>query len=248
MNTVRLLSIGLAVAAGLLLVSGSLGFSSTTADRAISVDVADDESAFIGYNTTDKSEIESGETIDIVDISNRFAQEINVRAVDIESGKSEVKFDDTTHPTISSGETGTVRADVTNCRPAAEAEVTATVTVTGNTVSATVEGDSETIERSFTVTCAKGNSSSQNSSNRRELVEYTGNGGAKITGGQSRNATVTYVDTDGNEQTQTGEFSPNKNLKNQLEKETKAKNGIICVELSGSHYDNPDLNNPCEKN
>ncbi len=236
MNTVRLLSIGLAVAAGLLLVSGSLGFSSTTADRAISVDVADDESAFIGYNTTDKSEIESGETIEIVDISNRFAQEVEVTDVGIVTDDNDIQFGPPEYPTISSGEAGRVRADVTSCRPAAEAEVTATVTVTGDTVSATVEGDSETIERSFTVTCAAGNSSSQNSSNQRELVEYTGNGDAKITGGQSRNATVTYVDTDGNEQTQTGEFKPNKNLKNQVKENTGNIDAIACVEIDGTHY------------
>lgn len=149
MNRTKALSLVLLLIASMGLVSGSFGFTSVSAERGVSVQVVDDESAFVGYQSSDLT-VRDSETIDLVTVTNRFADNIDVMDVTISDGSFTIS--DPTMPTaISPGERGTIQATV-DCIPHETQEIEVTVTVNGSGVTAQLFGDTET--REFTLTCA----------------------------------------------------------------------------------------------
>lgn len=249
MNKLRILSVGLAITAAFVLVSGSLGFTSTAVDRGVSVAVADDSQAFVGYesnkdlgglNATEDHEVE------LVQIENRLGQDVHVTEVILESGDDHVvDFEDIKKPQISTGHEEWITAELQQCTPGDGTEVFVTVTVKGDSVEATLFGDSdrETVERSFTVTCEEESNNGAKGNSGNKLVKYNGQGGAQIKADGPRRATVRYVDTDGKYRSESGMFESNQNLKNQLDRKTRNQNPICSVTVDGDNYPN---DNPCE--
>lgn len=178
MNTIRILSLGLAITAALFLVSGTLGFTSTTADRGVSVTVADDEDAFVGYNPTDVRGAREDNEIEIFTIQNRFNQNISVIDVRLHDRQSDVALAVGDLPTdIRPGDPAEVRATLTECQlpPNKTASIETTVEIRGESVEATLFGESEstTVERSFSISCATGSDNrkkgkSKNKDNNRD--------------------------------------------------------------------------------
>lgn len=247
MNTLRLLSLGLAITAALLLVSGSLGFTSTTADRGVSVDVTDDEDAFVGYDTGDESGAQSGTTLTLVDVTNRFDQNVAVSDIEITlESEDSVEFGEVDTPeTIAPGESKPVTAELTQCTPDEQTDVAATVTVEGESVEATLFGDSdsETIERSFEIRCA--------SPEEQASISFTagnGNGPAKITGvptGTAVEATVLYENKSGHVLQERGEFVAGHPLKTQVDGTAKGRNTILCAKIGGQTHEKQGREEAC---
>jgi hypothetical protein len=206
MNTLRLLSLGLAVAAALLLVSGSLGFTSTAADRDISVTTADDDSAYVGYEPAPDSW--SGSIIaladktehSLVEVDNRLDSALEV--TDVRSESTHIDVEPTKKPSdIGPGTSGTIRGQLT-CDEALIAieRVGVTVTVEATSVEAKIDGDERS--REFTAVCLN---------NPFDHLEYTHQGssaastattasraaGERVTPGDSVQAVLTISNENG---------------------------------------------------
>jgi hypothetical protein len=154
MNVLRTTSLVLALVAAMLLVSGTLGFSSVTADRGTHVNVADDDSAYVGYDTSAIGDVESGDTVDLVDVTNRFTEgtDLQVTNADIEVTSGDIEISEANLPdTIPVGESRTITGEVSECSPGASATVQVTINVEGTDVQAEVFGDVE--YREFEIDC-----------------------------------------------------------------------------------------------
>jgi hypothetical protein len=206
MNTLRLLSLSLAVAAALLLVSGSFGFTSTTADRGVSVTTADDDSAYVGYEPTPKSWF--GTVIALADktehslvrVDNRLSSSLEV--TDIRSESTYIDVEPTKKPSdIRPGTSETIRGQL-SCDEALIAieRVGVTVTVEATSVEAKIDGDKRS--REFTAVCLN---------NPFDHLEYTHHGssgvstattasrpaGERVTAGDSVEAVLTISNENG---------------------------------------------------
>lgn len=142
---------------GLIVESG--GFTAVSGDRRVSIDVENEESAYVGYQSSDLTDVENGTGIVLVTITNQLPDDIDVTDVTIEAGGFTIS--DLTTPTgISPGHTGTVRGTV-ECTPGETQEIELSVTVSGSDVTVRLAGDTAT--RKFRITCAskkvKGNMS-----------------------------------------------------------------------------------------
>jgi hypothetical protein len=145
MSKLAAASLALAVVATATLAFGTGGFTSSAADRGVSVDVASDGNALVGYHT-DSVTATSGETVPLVTIRNRLSSPVTVSGVSVEAGSFDVDVVD--KPTLGSGERGAITGEVT-CTPGDEEAIAVTVTVTGGGVSASIDGAT----REFTVAC-----------------------------------------------------------------------------------------------
>jgi hypothetical protein len=157
MNALRTASVGLAIVAGLLVLSGSLAFSSATAERSVSVDVVNDNQAFIGYESNDIQNLNASKTDEVtaVEIENRFSQDVRVTDLTLASTSDSVQLSNPDQPDIQSGHSESIRATVERCEPGASATVSVTVTVSGDGIKAQLSDGGET--RSFEVSCADEN-------------------------------------------------------------------------------------------
>lgn len=150
MRKLRAASVALLVVASTGLLFGSMGFSSVAADRGVSVAVADDDSALVGYDSEDLT-VTDGERVDLVTVENRLASGASVANVSAASSNPEIRVSDFETPTLGTGDVGAVRAAV-DCEPGAETTLTVSVTVEADGVTAAISGDTTT--RSFEVSCA----------------------------------------------------------------------------------------------
>jgi hypothetical protein len=157
MNTLRILGLSLAVVAGMLLISGALGFSSTTADRNVSVAVVEDDEAFVGYDEVPHAQSDFIISVvgepehSLVEIENRFASPIEITDVESESDNVEVELTD--KPTsVEAGSSLSITGRLT-CSDTfiAIEQVGITVKVEAPSVEAELGG--ETSSREFTVLC-----------------------------------------------------------------------------------------------
>ena len=131
------------------LVFGSFGFTNASVERGVSVQVTNDDHAFVGYQSSDLT-VEDGETIDLVTVENRFSHSVDVTDITIDDGTFTISSP--TQPTnIHPGENGTVRGTV-GCTPNETQKIGLAVTLKGSGVTAQIFGDTET--RDFTLTCA----------------------------------------------------------------------------------------------
>lgn len=153
MNRLRTLSLVLAAVAAATLLFGSSGFTSTAADRDVSVTVAEDHDAYVGYQTTDEWNVTAGDTIELVGVTNRFsAGEIDIDVGDISTESGDVSITHSSTPSVPVGESGPVTGTVEQCSSGETDTVQVTLEIDGPGVSAEVAGS--TASREFEVTCA----------------------------------------------------------------------------------------------
>ena len=170
MNGRKFLSLLIASVAVLSLAFGSGAFTSVSAERGVSVSVVDDENAFVGYATSDRT-VSDGDRVTLVTVTNRMPGELTVTNVDISAGS--MSFSNVNQPTMGVGETGAIAGDV-SCSAGSSEPVHVTVTVSGTGVWAKIFSDSDTKEREFEVTCEAPQANSINS------VEFKGAGQVRI--------------------------------------------------------------------
>jgi len=148
MNKLRVASVALLVVASTGLLFGSMGFSSVAADRGVSVAVADDDSALVGYDS-DTVDVNGKERVDLVTVTNRLSSEASVTNVTV-STADDVEVTDVAKPTLGPGEAKSIAADV-HCPGNRSVDVTVSVTVEAEGVTAAISGDTTT--RSFELDC-----------------------------------------------------------------------------------------------
>lgn len=149
MSKIKTLSLILFFVACTGLVFGSAGYTSASADRNVSVQVTNDDHAFIGYQSSDLA-VEENETIDLVTVENRFSHSVDVTDITIDDGSFTIS--NPTQPiNIHPGEHKTIRGTV-ECIQNETQKIELTVTLKGSSVTAQIFGDTET--REFTLTCA----------------------------------------------------------------------------------------------
>lgn len=187
MGRIRTLSIVLALLAATGLLVGSMGVTSVDAERGVSVAVADDDGAYVGYESSDMT-VADGERVELVTVTNRLHGDLTVE--DVEISANSTSFTDPTHPTMGSGESGTIEADVA-CDGGSTDTVQVTVTVSGSGVWAKIFGDSESQDREFDVTCV------DPSASRIDGVDFKGAGPVRIDAPSAGEIDLVYWTTEG---------------------------------------------------
>jgi len=148
MNKIKASALVLLLLTGSGVMFGSSGFTGVSADRSVSVEVANDNHAFVGYQSADRT-VQDNTTIALVTVENRFSNSVDVSNVTIKKGGSIIR--NLRIPTdIPSGDSDTVQATV-YCTSNTTQEIELTVTVTRGSVTAQLSGDTET--RDFNITC-----------------------------------------------------------------------------------------------
>jgi hypothetical protein len=191
MNKLKLASIVLAAVASTGLVFGSVGFSAVAADRGVSVSVASDEHALVGYES-DRIEVEGTETRDLVTVKNRLGTDANVTNAEVSVDSDVATVENVTQPPVPVGQSANVSAEI-SCKADAEPTVTVSVTVVGEGVTAEIDG--ETSHRTFTLDCTL--PTETNGETDAGDVEFSGNGNVHFDGWSQENLTVTYWTADG---------------------------------------------------
>lgn len=237
MTKLKLASVALLVVATTGLLFGSMGFSSVAADRGVSVAVASDDTALVGYDTHDQN-ITGDERVELVTVENRLSSSASVTNVTVETDNPAVRVSDPSKPTIGTGQDRLVKADI-DCDPGASANVTVSVTVEGEGVTAAISGDTET--RTFEVRCTEVDTHEGD-------VRFSGNGNVHFDGWSQENLTVTYWTADGtgngagssNTFTEHGSVSvdTSNNLKNSLGESGQTRFAAVYVEEANKTYFN----------
>lgn len=189
MNVLKALAVVLAIAAAGSLVVGTMGFSTVSAERGIGVDIVDDTGALVGYTTEDETDVLGGDTIGIVDVTNRAGSyDLAVTDVTVDTDPdSSVTIAAIEKPSsIEPGTEGLIEGAVGECRPGETATVSVTVTVEGTGFGAKLFGDTDT--RQFTIDCA---------SVSADEVVYFGGGNAEIDRPVDGDLEVTVAAIDG---------------------------------------------------
>lgn len=153
---------------------GSGGFTTVSGERGASIDIVNDESAYVGYQSSDLT-VQNGKTIDLVIITNRAPDNIDVTDITIEDGDFTIT-DPTTPTDISPGENGTIRGTAV-CTPSETQAIRLSVTVNGSDVTAQLAGDTKT--RNFTLTCASGEED-RTSTGTLHDARYNGGGNFEV--------------------------------------------------------------------
>lgn len=149
MNKIRTLTLALLIIVSPGFVLGSFGFTSVSAERGVSVQVVNDDRAYVGYQSSDLT-VRDGETVDLVEVKNRFTNTIDIGDITIEDGN--FRISNLNPPTnIPPGERRDIRGTV-ECTPNETQKIGLTVTLKGSGVTAQIFGDTET--REFTLRCA----------------------------------------------------------------------------------------------
>lgn len=111
----RRVALVLALAVSVSLAVGASGFSALSADRTISVAVADDEEAFLALDVPSELEFDNGRHDGVVIIEfvgNNFPEPLELNITISDPRGSPVKLDQETPDTLGSGETATVTVDL----------------------------------------------------------------------------------------------------------------------------------------
>lgn len=152
----RIVLVGL-LAACLLVVVSSGAFSSTEADRNVTVNVANEEDAYMSLDYSGGGDVEEGDTESVLTVTNLFMESVEV-SLETESsaeGNATKPIVNTPASSIDSGGSTSLEAEF-GCKPGGTgnnhlATVTVTnVTFTGDNVSASTE-EERTVE--FDVDC-----------------------------------------------------------------------------------------------
>jgi hypothetical protein len=162
MNTLRLLSLVLAATALILLVSGTLGFDTTTADRELEVETVPDDEAYVGYEQAPKDIFfgkfddtiitYSGKRVPLVEVTNRFTSSFDVTNVAADTERISIQHAD--EPTgVGPGESATIEGE-TRCDDAflvTKEYVGVSVTVEATDTRAELDGDA--VQRKAKIIC-----------------------------------------------------------------------------------------------
>jgi hypothetical protein len=138
-------------ALALLVVTGTGGLSTVTADRTAEVAVVPDDRAYLGVQTTDRSLVTGTHAVGIVDLRNRFGADLT--DVDVT-----LRGDDATPPLVvqdvdEPGSLGSGHSDTVTATVACDAGNTTTTETWTVSVTASGDGVSVALERPITVTC-----------------------------------------------------------------------------------------------
>jgi hypothetical protein len=167
---------------------GTGAFSSVEAERGVSMDVVDDSKAFVGYRSdgrTVPSDTNDDGTIDLVTVTNRFAQKIEVVDAVIETGSEHFGEPNVPDDEFEPGQSVTITAEP-KLASGEQVDVAVTISVEAAGVSAEVFGDTET--REFTVEQADGTSG-----HVRYNGERTVNVGSQNQDGDAIEVTVYHI-------------------------------------------------------
>ncbi|MFW6265639.1 MAG: hypothetical protein ACOC2A_02570 [Halanaeroarchaeum sp.] len=209
MNGLKTLSVALAVVAVTGLAVGSVGFGSAAVERGVSVAVVDDDSAYIGYESADRT-VTDGDRVEVVTVTNRLVDDVSVTDVTVESGA--VTITDVSEPTLGPGESAAIEGTV-ECTPGESETVAVSVTLAGEGVIAAIYGD--TVTREFEVSCADTTPS----------ATFAGGGNFKLTDSPVGETDITYWTTSTDSSADTGtdteqslaDFQTNRTLQSQIE-------------------------------
>ena len=164
----RALSLVLAFTAAVGLVFGTAGFTAMEADRGLAVNVTDDESAYLGYETVTDT-VRDGEPTEVVEYRNQFGSDLDEFDVDVsiaDPGSTEATVE-SVEPPPSLEEGAATAVDVTLRCPERE-RVPLRFEFDGSG-----GGTSVSFDRVHTVTCAP-------TGPRVSGVRYTGVGNAFV--------------------------------------------------------------------
>lgn len=153
-NSLRVLGIALLAVAVCLAIVGTGGFSSTAADRSVTVEVAEDESAYVGYDSPEEISIDANEseTVRLVILTNRFHVEFDITDVDVDAPDSlTVRNLTGVSESAPVGETIEIKAELACDDSFDNKALSVTVRVDSGDVETEVLGDVET--RNISVTC-----------------------------------------------------------------------------------------------
>lgn len=165
MSELKALSLALAVVASTGLLLGTFGFGAASADRGVSVSVADDDSAMVGYQASDRL-APVGERVALATVTNRLPGDVSVVSVSVDAGSFTVS--DVSEPSLSPGTAAAIEGTV-DCKPGETGTVEVSVTLEGDGVTAAISGET----RSFELTCASLDGAAFNGAGNFE-VESTG--------------------------------------------------------------------------
>ena len=133
------------------LLLGSGAFSSARADRNVNVDVEEDDGAFVGYSSQDRTvpmDLTDDDRVPLVTVTNRFAESVSVTAEIVEGDVSLIEPDsDDVGPGNSVDIYGEI--DLESLDPDEAIDVSVTVEIEGTGVSADILGDTTT--RQFSI-------------------------------------------------------------------------------------------------
>lgn len=140
------------LAVGILIgITATGGFSTTVADRDMTVSVVEDENAYVGYNSPSALNVSNGDQMTLVTVSARLDTAIDVTDVSVDS-PTNLTVDIGPYPTdIGPGDSGAITASISCSSNVTAKPLRVTITVSGSDVSATVFGGTET--RRMTVDC-----------------------------------------------------------------------------------------------
>jgi hypothetical protein len=239
MNNLRFASIALALVASTGLVFGSVGFSSVAADRGVSVAVADDENALVGYES-DRIEVTGTQTGNLVTVENRLGTDAKVTNAEVSVNDTDVAtVEDVTEPSVLVGRSVDIKAEIT-CEADDETDVTVSVTVAGEGVTAEIDGEPN--YRTFTLDCALPGETGGESDGGD--VEFSGNGNVHFDGWSQDTLNVTYwtAEKKGKSRSFTEhepiEVDASKNLKNSLDEKGETGFAAVYVEEVDRTYFN----------
>ncbi len=150
-DALRVAGFGLLALALVVAVAGTGGFSSATADRGVAVDVADDASAYVGYDAAEPETVYGGNESALVTVTNRLPVSVSITDVDVDAPAGlDVHVTDSGGE-IQPGAEATIVAAISCEETIEDAELLVTVSVDGDNVSVTLFGDGE--RRTVTVSC-----------------------------------------------------------------------------------------------
>ncbi|MGM0397470.1 MAG: hypothetical protein ACQEQY_00620 [Halobacteriota archaeon] len=217
MNGLKTLSVALALVAVAGLLVGSIGFGSVAAERGVSVAVVDDDSAYIGYESSDMT-VADGDRVEVVTVTNRLFDDVSVTNVAVESAS--ITFADLSEPTLAPGESAAIEGTV-DCSSGASETVEVTVTFDGEGVIASIYGD--TVTREFDVSCADTTPS----------ATFLADGDVELVDAPVAETDVTYwatsMDDTEDERTVTGESLEGFQTNQSLQSQVQGSPGIVAV-------------------
>lgn len=136
------------------LLLGSGAFSSARADRNVNVGVAEDDGAFVGYSSQDRTvpmDLTDDDRVLLVTVTNQFAEPVSVTTAKIVEGAEYVSLIEQDSDDVSPGNSVDICGEIDlESLPLGEAiDVSVTVEIEGTGVSADILGDTTT--RQFSI-------------------------------------------------------------------------------------------------
>lgn len=136
----------LVATAGITVSSGA--FSSVAADRGVSVTVASDENAFVALTTPDSPSATSGDSAELVTVTNQFSEQVTVNVTDITTSDPALTATLDSQP----GELGSGDSETAKVTLACDSPVTATISFDVEANGTSVNAKT-TAKRSVETTC-----------------------------------------------------------------------------------------------